>query len=153
MAATQTEELAGSRLATSAQPPRTTSPFFLHVSSEHAPQPMRLVVPLETPGALLEGLRCLTVSRPLPTRKEFQGKTMSRFLLITNLRPSEDDRQNVFWGSLRLDRNLNRGLCWNLDRTWRIVFSVLWQTRYRLRLRGCISPHDRSRTNAEHGAK
>jgi hypothetical protein len=78
---------------------------------------------------------------------------MSRFLLITNLRPSEDDRQNVFWRSLRLDRNLNRGLCWNLDRTWSIAFSVLWQTSYRLRLRGCISPHDRSRTNAEHGAK
>jgi hypothetical protein len=112
-----------------------------------------LIVPFETPGALLEDLRCLAASRPLPTRKGFQGKTMSRFLLITNLRPSEDDRQNVFWRSLRLDRNLNPGLCWNLDRTWRIAFSVLWQTRYRLRLRGCISPHDRSRTNAEHGAK
>jgi hypothetical protein len=57
---------------------------------------MRLIVPLETPGALLEGLRCLTASRPLPTRKEFQGKTMPRFLLITDLRLSEDNRQNVF---------------------------------------------------------
>jgi hypothetical protein len=118
-----------------------------------APQPMGLIVPFETPGALLEGLRCLTASRPLPAGKEFQGTTMSRFLLITDLRLSEDDRQNVFWRSLRLDRNLHRGFCWNLNRTWRIGFSVLWQTRYRLRLRGCISPHHRSRTNAEHGAK
>jgi hypothetical protein len=57
---------------------------------------MRLTVPLETPGALLEGLRCLTASRPLPTRKEFQGKTMSSFMLITDSRLSQDDRQNVF---------------------------------------------------------
>jgi hypothetical protein len=35
---------------------------------------MRLVVPLDTPGALLEGLRCLTASRPFPTRNEFLGK-------------------------------------------------------------------------------
>ncbi len=92
VAATQTEDLTGSRLATSAQPPRTTSPFSLHVSSQHAPQPMRLIVPLETPGALLEGLRCLTASRPLQTRKEFQGETMSSFMLITDSRLSEDDR-------------------------------------------------------------
>ncbi len=84
------------RLATSAQPPRTTSPFSLHVSSQHTPQPMRLIVPLENPGALLEGLRCLTASRPLQTRKEFQGKTMSNFMLITDSRLSEDDRQNAF---------------------------------------------------------
>jgi len=71
VAATRTEDLACSRLATSAQPPRTTSLFSLHVSSQHAPQPMRLIVPLETPGALLEGLRCLTASRPLSTPEEF----------------------------------------------------------------------------------
>jgi hypothetical protein len=57
---------------------------------------MRFIVPLETPGALLEGLRCLTASRPLPTPNEFQGKTMPRFLLITDSRLSENDRQNVF---------------------------------------------------------
>jgi hypothetical protein len=57
---------------------------------------MRLIVPLETPGALLEGLRCLTASRPLPTPNEFQGKTMPRVLLITDSRLSENDRQNVF---------------------------------------------------------
>jgi hypothetical protein len=66
-----TEDLAGSRLATSAQPPRTTSPFSLHVSSQHAPQPMRSIVLLETPGALLEGLRCFTASCPIPTPEEF----------------------------------------------------------------------------------
>jgi hypothetical protein len=57
---------------------------------------MRFTVPLETPGALLEGLRCLTASRPLPTPNEFQGKTMPRFLLITDSRLSENDRQDVF---------------------------------------------------------
>src|SRR5580692_1984748 len=131
---TQAEELAGSRLATSAQPPRTTSPFSLHVSSQHAPQPMRLIVPLETPGALLEGLRCLTASRPLPPPNESLGKTMPRFLPITDLRLSEDDGENVFWRRLRLDRNLIRGLCWNLDRTWGDAFSMFCQTRYGLGL-------------------
>jgi hypothetical protein len=77
---------------------------------------------------------------------------MSRFLLITNLRPSEDDRQNVFWRSLRLDRNLIRGICWNLVTTWRNPFFVPCQMRYGLRLRGCISPHGRSGANAEHRA-
>ena len=65
------------------------------------------MLPLETPGALLEGLRCLTGSRPLPTRKEFQGKTMSRFLLITDLRLSEDDRQNVFLEELTVGPQLD----------------------------------------------
>ena len=68
---------------------------------------MRLIVPLETPGALLEGLRCLTASRPLPTRKEFQGKTMSSLLLITDLRLSEDDRQNVFLEELTVGPQLD----------------------------------------------
>lgn len=35
---------------------------------------MRLIVPFDTPGALLEGLRCLPASRPFPTRNEFSGK-------------------------------------------------------------------------------
>ena len=68
---------------------------------------MRLIVPLETPGALLEGLRCLTASRPLPTSKEFQGKTMWRFLLITDLRLAEDDRQNVFLRELTVGPQLD----------------------------------------------
>ena len=103
---TQTEELAGSHLATSAQPPRTTSLFSLYVSSQHAPQPMRFIMPLETPGALLEGLHCLTASRPLPTPNEFQGKTMPRLLLITDSRLSENDRQNVFLEELTVGPQL-----------------------------------------------
>ena len=98
---------AGSRLATSAQPPRATSPFSLCVSSQHAPQPIRFIVPFETPGALLEGLRCLPASRPLPTPNEFQGKTMPRFLLITDSRLSENDRQNVFLEELMVGPQLD----------------------------------------------
>jgi hypothetical protein len=67
---------------------------------------MRFVVPLETPGALLEGLRCLTASRPIPTPNEFQGKTMQRFLLITDSRLSENDRQNVFLEELTVGPQL-----------------------------------------------
>jgi len=58
-------------------------PFSLDVSFQHAPQPVRLTVPLDTPGTLLEGLRCLTASRPFPTRSKFEGKTRSRFLLTS----------------------------------------------------------------------
>jgi hypothetical protein len=114
---------------------------------------LRSIVPLETPGALLEGLRCLTASRPLPARKDFRGKTMSRFLLSPELRLSQNERRNVLWRSLRLDRNLIRGLCWNLDRIRRDAFSALCRARRGLRPSSCISPHDRCRTNAEHGAK
>src|ERR1700738_1241251 len=103
---TQAEDLAGSRLAMSAQPPRTMSPLSQDVFSRHAPQPTRLIVPLETPGALLEGLRCLTASRPLPTPNEFQGKTMTRFLLITDSQLSENDRQNVFLDELTVGPQL-----------------------------------------------
>ena len=65
------------------------------------------MVPLETPGALLEGLRCLTASRPLPTPNEFQGKTVPRFLLITDSRLSEDNRQNVFLEELTVGPQLD----------------------------------------------
>ena len=64
-------------------------------------------MPLETPGALLEGLRCLTASRPLPTPNEFQGKTIPRFLLITDSRLSENDRQNVFLEELTVGPQLD----------------------------------------------
>src|SRR6267142_1217183 len=96
--------------------PRPPFPYTVRPNMRHSP--CDWIVPLETPGALLEGLRCLTASRPLQTRKEFQGKTMSSFMLKTDLRLSEDDGQNVFWRRLRLDGNLIRGHCWNLDRTW-----------------------------------
>ena len=68
-------------------------PFSLEVSSQHAPQPMRSIVPLETPGALLEGLRCLTASRPLAT--------------ITDSRLSGDDCQNVFLEKLTVGPQLD----------------------------------------------
>jgi hypothetical protein len=62
----QTEEVAGGRLATSAQPPRATPTPDTNVSSEHTPHPIRTVLPFDTPGALREGLRCFTALRPLP---------------------------------------------------------------------------------------
>ena len=52
-----------------------------------------------------------------------------------------------------MDRNLIRGLCWNLVRTWHNLFFVLCQMKYGFSLRGCISPHGRSGANAEHRAK
>ena len=62
----QTQEVAGGRLATSAQPPRATRSPAAQVSCQHALYPIRPIVPLDTPGALREGLRCSTASRPLP---------------------------------------------------------------------------------------
>ncbi len=71
----QTEEVAGSRLATSAQPPRATSPFSPMASSQRVPQPIRSLVLLDNPDALLEGLRCSTASCPLPTLAHSEEKT------------------------------------------------------------------------------
>jgi len=76
---TQTEEFVGSRLATSAQPPRATAAFSRHASSQHAPQPIRSLVTLDSPGVLLKGLRCLTAFRPLTRPAQFQEGTDSRF--------------------------------------------------------------------------
>ena len=55
--------------------------------------------------------------------------------------------------SLGLGRSLNRGLRWNLNWSWSCceVFEALYPPR--VRLRGSIRPHNRSRTNTEHGAK
>jgi hypothetical protein len=64
----QTEEVAGGRLATSAQPPRATRPPDTNASSQHTPHPIRTVVPFDTPGALRKGLRCFSALRPLPER-------------------------------------------------------------------------------------
>jgi hypothetical protein len=69
---TQPQEVAGGRLAYSAQPPRATSVLPLRLSPAFTPQPFPLDPATGTTGALLEGLRCLTASRPLPT--EFQGE-------------------------------------------------------------------------------
>src|SRR5260370_6459984 len=69
-------KVAGSRLATSAQPPRATSAFSPVVSSQQTPQPIRSFLLLDKPDALLEGLRCSTASRPLP--RPIQGQRKNR---------------------------------------------------------------------------
>jgi len=63
---TQTEEVAGGSLATSAQPPRVPLPPAANVSWQHTPYAIRSALPLDTPGALRKGLRWLTAPRPLP---------------------------------------------------------------------------------------
>jgi hypothetical protein len=73
----QTQEVAGGRLASSAQPPRATSIFPHRSSRSFTPQPFPLDLASGTNGALLEGLRCFTASRPLPT--EFQGQMATGF--------------------------------------------------------------------------
>jgi hypothetical protein len=57
--------VAGGRLAYSAQPPPAPPRFYQNASSLHRSQPTRSLVFGDTPGALLEGLRCFTASRPL----------------------------------------------------------------------------------------
>ena len=59
------ERVAGGRLASSAQPPRATSPAAQCLSLPPTPQPFRSTFFLDEPGALLEGLRCFTAFRPL----------------------------------------------------------------------------------------
>jgi len=61
----QTQEVAGGRLASSAQPPRATPVFPHRLSPSFTPQPFPFDLATGTNGALLEGLRCLTASRPL----------------------------------------------------------------------------------------
>jgi hypothetical protein len=60
----QTEEVAGGRSATSAQPPHATLVPATKVSSPPTLRPIRSSSLPDTPGALLEGLRCY----PLPAR-------------------------------------------------------------------------------------
>jgi hypothetical protein len=54
---------------------------------------MRLTLPLDTSGALLEGLHCLTASCPLPNHSRFPG----------------DDRGNVFFGEITGGAQLESG--------------------------------------------
>jgi hypothetical protein len=67
---TQEGEVAVRHRATSAQPPRATSLFPLWSFSQHASHPFPSTVALDTPGALLEGLRCFPAAYPLPLRLE-----------------------------------------------------------------------------------
>ena len=69
--------VASGRLASSAQPPRATSVFPHRLSPSFTPQPFPLDLATGTTGALLEGLRCFTASRALPT--EFQGDMAAGF--------------------------------------------------------------------------
>ena len=68
------KEVAGGRLASSAQPPRATSLFSQWPTSQRTSQPTPSVSFLENPGALLEGLQCFPARRPLPRLKQFSGR-------------------------------------------------------------------------------
>jgi hypothetical protein len=59
---TQTDEVAGGRSATSAQPQRATSPFIPRLSSSHAPHPNPPFFAFGTTVAPLESLRCYPLS-------------------------------------------------------------------------------------------
>jgi hypothetical protein len=63
---TRTEEVAGGRLATSAQPPRATPIPASSASSQCTRPPIGSFVLPYTRDALEEGLRCLTAYPPLP---------------------------------------------------------------------------------------
>ena len=77
---TTSKEVAGGRLASSAQPPRATSSLTPPSSPQLTPQPIPSPPFLETPGALLEGLRCFTAYRPLPDQNFMTGKTLKPVL-------------------------------------------------------------------------
>jgi len=62
----QTQEVAGGRLAASAQPQLATSFYHPPHSSSHTPQPFSQALALRTNGKLREGLRCFPANRPLP---------------------------------------------------------------------------------------
>lgn len=70
----QTEEVAGGRSATSAQPPHATLVPASKVFSPHTPHPIGSSSHLDTPGALLEGLRCYPLSARSQKQKRFVGK-------------------------------------------------------------------------------
>jgi hypothetical protein len=76
---TQGEEVAVRHRATSAQPPRATSLFPLWFFSQHASHPVPSTVALDTPGALLEGLRCFPAAYPLPLRLEGHARNHEGF--------------------------------------------------------------------------
>ena len=67
-------QVAGERLASSAQPPRASSFFSHRPLSLRRPQHVTSTFFLDNPGALLEGLRCFPAACPLPLRLEGYGK-------------------------------------------------------------------------------
>jgi hypothetical protein len=70
----QTEEVASGRSATSAQPPHATLVPATKVSSPHMPHPIGSSSLPDTPGALLEGLRCYPLPARSRKRRRFVGK-------------------------------------------------------------------------------
>jgi len=75
---TQTEGVTGGRSATSAQPPRATLVPATKVSSPPTLPPIRSFSLLDTPGALLEGLRCYPLSARSQTHQMFVEKPSPR---------------------------------------------------------------------------
>ena len=73
--AARTKAVAGGRLASPAQPPRSMVPFTHRPPSQHGPQPFPSTSFLDSPDALLKGLRCFTAFlRPLPAESVFLPK-------------------------------------------------------------------------------
>ena len=76
---TRSREVKGGRFASSAQPPRATNFPTPAPLPQPTPQPISSASFLETPGALLEGLR-FTAYRPLPDRNLLSGETLEPWL-------------------------------------------------------------------------
>lgn len=72
----QNDQVADGRGATSAQPPRATRILLTTVSSLHTPHPIRSSSHPDTPGALLKGLRCYSLS-VRSRKREFAEKPFS----------------------------------------------------------------------------
>ncbi len=72
---TQTEEVAGGRSATSAQPRRATAPITPRLSSSHGPHPNPPFSAIGTTGAPLKSLRCYPLSARSRKHTRFVEKT------------------------------------------------------------------------------
>jgi hypothetical protein len=72
---TRTEEVAGGRSATSAQPRRATSSFTPRLSSSHGPHPNPSFSAIGTTGAPLESLRCYPLSARSQKHTRFLRRT------------------------------------------------------------------------------
>ena len=75
---TQTEVVAGGRSATSAQPPRATLVPATKVFSSRTPYLIRSSSLPDTPGALLEGLRCYPLSARSQKHQMFAEKPSAK---------------------------------------------------------------------------
>jgi len=74
----QTEEVAGGRSATSAQPPHATLVPATKASSPHTPHPIGSPSFRDTPGVLLEVLRFYPLSARSRKRTRFLGKSLKK---------------------------------------------------------------------------